>query len=679
VRGDRRHRVLLACVLFASAFGLRAWSGSVGLHAKRHWDEGYALDNVRSILETGSFQPARSYYPSPVFNLPATLLVAAAETIHERTGASQWDAYDGGQFRAVSYLLCRWLMALYGAITVLMVWRIGHHLAGERAGVLAAVLLTFLPWHIHASAIFKPDALLAMSVLLTLWAGIRALRRASLVWAAVAGLGVALAASAKLTGVLVAAPLAIGLLAAAPRERRRWAQVLVAAAVSTFAFMALNPYWPAYLFFVAGLKADYAMRARWHGWTRIDAARLSVLLIFDRYVHGPLLGGVAVAGAMGAVASTFRSKEPLARARWIMVLLFPPLYAAVLVTQTAYFKANNLLPVMPFTCLFAAWAIERAWRRAVVHTERRWLIRTLATAGVFALLAIGARPGFVYVYCQVTPSTRDIAQSFLGKRIRGGGRLVYAERQPEQPTRWFDARPLGAALVEVERLDALDLKSLDQGDAEIFGADRLDGENAAFYESRMARLSKSDVAVIRPRWFARRGAPLVVIRHLRRLVARGDLTLQSCAKEPRCFSGALPARDEDADQTLVTLRIVVTKKPFRKFPEPPRLTVAGAVVDLLPLPAAKESQAFATPPLALSAAASAVEILLPAGDYLSTRARGRTRVSWATWRLPRVGSERGGSPRAIGGRARSRVEYSAAPPVARSRAGRRRSARRSRR
>jgi len=625
---DWRLRVVVGLLLFSAAFGLRLWCGSYGLHSSRHWDESYALDNVRSLIETRSFKPARSYYPSPVFNLPAATIVSTATGWQDRT-EPRWVVYNDGKFRGMAYLLLRGLMALYGAIAVLLLWRVGCLLAGRGVGLLAAVLLAFLPWHIHAGAIFKPDSLLVMTVLLAIWAGLRAIMSRSLWWAALAGFGIALAASAKLTGVLVAAPIAVGLLAADPRSRLRWSQVAMAAGVSAAAFVAMNPYWTSYLHFVDGLKSDYAARARWRGWTRVDSLGLTIRLFFERTVHGPMVGALAAFGAARAWLD-HRSESRTARGAWAVVLLFPPVYAGALLTQTAYFKPNNLLPLMPFTCLFAALAMSWLWRTLsgnIVSPKLRLLGAGVCLALVFLF---GVRPGWRWVYRQVTPSTLDLASDFLRGSMRSGGRWVYSELSFESERGWFRASPLGAAKRVVDGLHLLPSIELDRADAEIFRAAELSGRRRDFYQDRIAGVDAASSRTISPKWFKLRGEALVVLRHPRQPLAKGELTLQPCVAVANCYTGSVPGRSQAAPGGLVTVHLRLDRPEHSPSGSAPRVTVGGAELQVQTTLKDSRRWSLTTPPLRRTTASIPVEIRLDD----SASAEALARVTWTAWRRP---------------------------------------------
>lgn len=157
--------ILLAMILVA-ALGVRVWYASYRLDSSRFWDERYAMRNVRPILNHGTLQPVSSYYPSPVFNLPAAALLAASERLHTATGWQGFDAVSGNSLRPTGYLLLRGLQSLYGVAAVAVIFLVGRMLFSRAVGLIAALVLAFMPWQIHASGYFKPDALLVLTTLL---------------------------------------------------------------------------------------------------------------------------------------------------------------------------------------------------------------------------------------------------------------------------------------------------------------------------------------------------------------------------------------------------------------------------------------------------------------------------------------------------------------------------------
>jgi 4-amino-4-deoxy-L-arabinose transferase-like glycosyltransferase len=519
-RGARKRRrtwLLLALVL-TTGFALRCWYLSRDLSYKRFWDERYSFENVRGILETGSFKPAKSYYPSPLVSWPQAGLVAASEAVHQATGWEFFHAYKNRKFKPAAFLWVRLLSAVYGVAGLLMTFLVGRQLFDDEAALLGTTLLTFMPWHLHASAKFKPDALLVFAILLAFWLSVRAVRGERLrpyIWA---GLAISLALSSKLTGGLVAVPLVVATAMTVKDDLRRWWWLCVAGVTSLVAFFATNPYGYAYIHFVQSLQVDYAMRADMVGMTRASMPAELVSYITGPYVHGRWIGPLAFVG-FAVLALSLLKVERRTRVERAMFLVFPIVYAAAYLSATPYFKGNNLLPILPFSSLLVAWVVVGVWRWVWIRLPDRSL-RFATVAGVAALLALGVSPGLVYVYRALTPTSWDVAIWHLERGAKGRwGRSIYAETAHQPEPRWEGNHDYGAGRsirYVLDRLDEVTPERLDRSDGEIFHASRLEGDGSEFYRERIAAAEGREV-VIEPRWFDTRGPALVAIPRSRRL------------------------------------------------------------------------------------------------------------------------------------------------------------------
>lgn len=163
--GRRRALALLLLILLVGGV-LRVRFAIESPSSGRFFDEGFALQNPAKILDERTLRPAKSYYPSPVFNLPPTLLLGLSEQLYERTGDPLFAIRGEGGWAPMAYYLTRLLQTLYGLIGIWLTYRIGSRMFSRRAGLVAALALAAAPWHLHASAYFKPDALLTTCVLL---------------------------------------------------------------------------------------------------------------------------------------------------------------------------------------------------------------------------------------------------------------------------------------------------------------------------------------------------------------------------------------------------------------------------------------------------------------------------------------------------------------------------------
>jgi len=582
-----RHRVGI-CLSLILLFGavLRVQYALPRLDQSRFWDERYNFKNLRKVVETWSFEPGSIYYPSPLQTWPQALAVAGSQWLYEEYGVeSARTVLPRGRFTSTAYLLVRMISVLYGTLTLAILFLVGRLLVSSGVGLAAALALAAMPWHIHVSSKFKPDALLVLGVVLGFHWSLLAIERARARDSILAGLGICVAMSAKVMGGLVSLPLVVGTLVVGWQDRRRIALLALAAGSSLVMFLLLNPYARYYLQWVAHLQGDYAMRAEWVEMTRASMPVELAGYLFGPYVHGPIFATLAVIGLVWLASSLGRSPglTPVKRAHRAMLVVFPPIYAGAYLISTPYFKGNNLLPIVPFTTLAGLWLI---WAIA------RWLGRRAPLLGDGAVKALAASllivllgyQGILYVYQSLTPTTLDRALEFVSRGGRPRHTRVLFTEVIATPTAWAMKRQhsKGApGLIHVERLEGIDPRRLALSDGEIFLEERLESEGTDLYRLRVGSVAEDGVRTIRPRLFELRGPPLVAIRHPRRLAGK-ILPVEMTPCRPlveACYQGTLPAAIEPG--RLVTLVISVPRGIIRWTQEAPPVHVAGREIALI--------------------------------------------------------------------------------------------------
>ncbi len=592
---------------------LRIWYASANPHSGRFWDERYSFDNVRAILATGTLDPASSYYPYPLFTLPATGLVAASDLLYRWTRIERFLAISDDGFRSASYLLCRLNQVAYGASALALLFLVGRRIFSTRVGLLAALGLAFTPWHIHASGYFKPDALLVLTTLLAFYLSLRAISEPKLASYLLAGVGIALALSSKMTGGLIAIPLAAASLVEARRQPRQLALLLAAAATSMGFFMLLNPYWRSYPAWLAGLQRDYAMRAGWYEMTRVQIPGRVLDLVTGSYGLGVVVGSLSLVGYLVlSIGLLRRSLSRADRIRRFMLLIFPLVYILAYALQTPYFKGNNFLPILPFVWLVGAWALHRIWRLAAAWAppaSRRYV----SWAAIVLLVALLAPSGVLYVYRSLTPTTLDQALAFLETRFRPpSGRLVYVEAGSPRDPPWEEMQSFARGLSRVEladRLDHLDAAQLSRADGEAFLRRNLESGNAAFYRRRIERAHPQRVRYFEPQLFSIRGPALVAIDHRHQLREPAiPLKPRRCRGVPGCYSILLPSGLESGE--WVSLVVWIRMRLIGWTGAPPQLRLAGRSFPLLETSRKSKSALFVTERFAILDPQATLRIVL---------------------------------------------------------------------
>jgi YYY domain-containing protein len=394
-------------ILFFGALVLRV----VGLDFDQghfyHPDERAIGDAVLKL----SFRPLQlnpHFFAYGSFPLYVTKAVSSA--LAAVTGRAWLASYDG------VIHVGRFLSAIWGALTVLLLALLGRRWYSDKAGLLSGLLLALAVFHIQTSHFASTDVALTFLALLALACAARLASRGRVRDALLAGLVTGLALATKASAAPLLLPLAVGVLFAT-KERRtlgRVAGLLAAVYLAAFCGFALGePY--AFL--------DY--REFWRSVTEQGAMvrHAGTFPFTNQYVGlpnflyeakelvlwclGPLLGLTA----LWATAARLVRVRALRPREWILASFFVPY---VLITCTFEVKfPRYLLPVYPILLLWAgAWLAERAARGLGGRVLRAAVV---AGTAVWAL-------AFLSIYTR--PHSAVAASVWFHDRVPDGARVL---------------------------------------------------------------------------------------------------------------------------------------------------------------------------------------------------------------------------------------------------------------
>lgn len=661
---------LLFLLVLTAGAALRIWYASGELHVSRFEDEKYSLRNVRKVLETWDFEPASAYYPSPVFNLPQALVLEASEELSQAADLPALSIYEmrgpTRVFGPTAFLITRLYQTLCGVLTLWLAFLIGRRLATPTAGLLAATILAFMPWMIHSSGYNKPDALLVMAVLLSLHAALRAVdatrpwpedrprrRRTVSLWMW-AGVCIAVAMSAKITGGFAAVPLTVGaLLASGDRglRLRRFGLLALAGATSAISFILMNPYWRAYLFFLRGLQRDYAGRteaSRWEIPGKVAAMHL------ESFFLGPLLGSLALLAFLACVGlllwrwrsgaasepspdpSSGQSTGPSAhpgmptQIQLAMLVAYPLVYAVAYAAQTAYFKPNNFLPTIPFTVLAFAVCLDGALRAAEARRPARGQAMRVVLGAALALLVVPV--GWRYAYHSRVPTTLDVVVAQLNQRLQPtAGHVVLMERWTPPPIPWDGTRALHKGLSTVSQVD--ELSELPREVVELAAALVLVDPDGSDDKDAAGRWPTSRRWTVEPELLRYRGPRMEVVL---RDGDRSKFGLEPVACGPACVEAALPIDADELDGSVKPGEVVSV---FVLLPggeeSDPHVTIGdaetGKQVRLYLTSRKRDGALFASPRVTLPEGAARLRIEGSASDQGAAFDVGRVQIELHQW------------------------------------------------
>ncbi|MGB5295856.1 MAG: glycosyltransferase family 39 protein [Thermoanaerobaculia bacterium] len=506
-------------ILLLWAFGLRAWNATPDLTSTRFWDERYGLQNIELLLRDGQWRPAHGLHPGLSY-LPHALVLKGSDLLYEITGEESFAVLqaDSG-FTPTAYLLCRMLQAVFGTLSLLLVYLIGTRLGNNRLGLLAAFLLAVVPWHIRQSVIYKADMVLVLAVVLAFYLSLRAIERPTFSIYAATGVAIGLAMASKFNAGPAAIPVTLGTLLSSQRSRKTFLWLVAAGAISVAVFLLFNPYVliepEIYRRSMSRTVRVYARKGRAKGVdTPLDLVPRTLDTLTSPSFHGLLIG---IAAFIGLGVLIYLSIRYLRRSKialfWLMALSFVLSYAVLYAVSTPNPSPHNWLPLAPFLALAAAWSLLAIWSILGEHlpAQPQRLIGTTAATGLVLFLGW---PANVYTYKSTVPSTGNTALKLLTKSLKQPpGRQVVSEFDFKIP-RMQEYRRARLALQQVDSLNLFSRQQLDRFDSEVFpGVSLEDPEQGPFYRGRMDRLPETKVHVIRPRLFKAWGPEIVVLVH----------------------------------------------------------------------------------------------------------------------------------------------------------------------
>ncbi len=412
----RTSRIALAVVLLSAAV-LRLWAIGRGIPYAVQVDEPEIIERAFNMMRSGSLHPHFFDYPGlPIY---LQLIVCIARFV---AGALGGEWYSLAQATPASfYLWGRVVTALIGAATVLIVYHIGMRW-GARHALLAAGLMAVLPLHVRYSHFVLTDAPLTFFVALTFLLSLIAHERGTLASFAVAGAASGLAAATKYNGGIALLMPVIACWMTYPLAPGRFRTIVTTITASAAAFLVCAPYTlldlPAFLDSFARLA---------HQYRAADIAEpLSVL--YFKYLVRHAFGWPAMLLAFGGMGLGFvRLVRGPGRVRWMLAIVFPVLYYAMLTTQKIVF-ARYLMPLTPSVCLLAAIGVVSGVsllrRYEIPRAPRTALIAGLTIAALLppALMSIGGDREMA------RSSTVDQAYSWILQNIPAGASIVLERR-----------------------------------------------------------------------------------------------------------------------------------------------------------------------------------------------------------------------------------------------------------
>lgn len=432
-------RLLVGVLILA--FFLRVWGINFGLPYLYHPDEPGYVGIAQTIFKTGDLNPHFFHYPSlflylnalayipyfwagklaGVFNLPTN--VPYPIVIAMGVGKTPM---------STTFLMGRTLTAIFGSLSVLLVFFIGRRLADERVGLLASLLLAISPTNVQNSRFITPDTFLVFFLLLSFWGSSCILGEGKIRHYILAGVGAGLAMSSKYNGYLVLIPLVVAHIFRHGISGLRRKELYVALVLSGAAFLLTTPY--AILdhqSFIKDLRFEAEHYATGHG--GMEGNTLTWYLSYLWRFEGPII----LLALLEITLSTYKHVH-------VKESLFLSSFAIPYFVFISSFVVRNdrtLMPVIPFLFLLASFLLVDLFKREnhFLSAKRTVLLVILGVVSL-TLIAWPLRHTIDTAVQLTMPDGRETSRVWIEENLPSGARVAIESYSPFIPLERFSVR-----------------------------------------------------------------------------------------------------------------------------------------------------------------------------------------------------------------------------------------------
>lgn len=369
------------------------------LHARP--DEEVATGIAAQMLESGDLNPHFFHWPSLTFYFFAAMFWLKKAMVGL--------VYPEVVYTSADYFhIARGAVAAFGASTIVLVYRIGQRIDGDKTGVVATALFAVAILHVRDSHFAMTDVLATMFATASLAQILRALNHPdpprAIKWFAMAGFSGGLAASTKYNAAAVAVAMAAAQVVWLLRERRLAAlrPSIAYGVLFVVGFFIATPYAVLdYPKFKEDLLFDITHLSAGHG---IDLGRGWIYHLTHSLPYG--LGPTAFPAALVGIVPLVRKRG---RYAFILGAYALALYVILGSGYTVFFR--YMMPLVPVACVVAALGVTQI---------AQWIGGSTRAFAVAVILAVG--PGLVnsvwFDLLLARTDSRVLAGQWLEQRLR---------------------------------------------------------------------------------------------------------------------------------------------------------------------------------------------------------------------------------------------------------------------
>ncbi len=360
--------------ILAVAFFFRVYGIDFGLPYIYHPDEPSIVNRALSMLHTGDFSPHW-------FNWPSLYIYIQALVYFMRYLYSAGQAIGFGDVQMAGfYLWGRFTTAVLGTMSVGLTYWVGKKVFDRRVGLLGALFLTFSLLHVESSHYITPDVPTAFFALITFLISLSILEKGETKYYILGGLLAGLTTATKYQGALVFSCIFFAYIIRLVGGKREYQKILYSIIALVFGFLIGVPY--ALVEAPTFLKNVYTVISHYN-LGHLSAEGSANWWWYLTYFYREGMGrGILILSLCGLVMVALKSN-----ARKFISLVFVIVVFGTASSTRARF-ARNLMPILPFLTLFAAFFLSflLRWSVKLSFLKGRKLLQVLVPAAVIAAL-----------------------------------------------------------------------------------------------------------------------------------------------------------------------------------------------------------------------------------------------------------------------------------------------------
>jgi hypothetical protein len=331
-----------------------------------------------------------------------------------------------GWFRSINelttvqiFLIGRFIIALFGTGTVLLVYLIGTRMYSRRVGLVSALFLGFSFLHIFYSRIIKPDVVMVFFGCLSFLFAYLIYERGRIADYLLAAIFLAFSVATKYTTVFLLLPILLAhLLGSLNRGRGALAILLDKKLLILLVFMAggfflANPYGTLkYQRILAWLKTVYGnLRVGEPGRPKLGEVGSSWLFYLRAGLSGRMGWPLQLCSLAGVAYGIWRHNK-----KDILLLCFPLVFLAFLGTL-AHQSNSYILPMLPFVVILAARFLVEVTSRLVRSKRTQNFVIASFACGILLIPGVGVTR---YLQIVAREETRIEAKKWIEANIPFG-------------------------------------------------------------------------------------------------------------------------------------------------------------------------------------------------------------------------------------------------------------------